>query len=60
MTINVARQYGEDAFKGSIEAGKLADLVILDGNPLTVNAMAIKDIRVMETIKEGSTIFESR
>jgi predicted amidohydrolase YtcJ len=57
MTINVARQYGEEASKGSLEPGKLADLVILDENPLKVDPMTIKDIKVVETIKEGKTIF---
>jgi hypothetical protein len=31
--------------------------VILDRNPLEVEPMSIKDIRVVETIKEGRTIF---
>jgi predicted amidohydrolase YtcJ len=57
MTINVAYQYGEQASKGSLEVGKLADLVILDKNPLKVDPMSIKDIKVIETIKEGKTIF---
>ena len=57
MTINVAHQYGEQASKGSLEAGKLADLVILDQNPLKVEAMKIKDVKVVETIKEGKTIY---
>ncbi len=57
QTINVAYQYGEQASKGSIETGKLADLVILDGNPLKVEPMAIKDIKVVETIKEGKSIY---
>ena len=34
-----------------------ADLVILDRNPLKVEPMAIKDIKVVETIKEGKTIY---
>lgn len=59
MTINVAYQYGEQDMKGTLEAGKLADLVILDRNPLTVDPMAIKDIRVVETIKEGKTIYRA-
>jgi N-acetylglucosamine-6-phosphate deacetylase len=59
ITINAARQYSEEHHKGSIEVGKLADLVILDGNPLTVDPMQIKDIKVVETIKEGRTIYPS-
>ncbi|MCB1503237.1 MAG: amidohydrolase family protein [Bauldia sp.] len=57
MTEWAAEQYGEEGSKGTLEAGKLADLVILDANPLKVDPMAIRDIRVVETIKEGSTIF---
>ena len=37
--------------------GKLADLVVLDGNPLTVDPMAIRDIQVLETYKEGLRIY---
>ena len=59
MTINAAYQYGEEASKGSLEPGKLADLVILDGNPLKVDPMKIKDIKVLETIKEGKTIYNA-
>ena len=57
MTLWAAGQYGEEAAKGSLTPGKLADLVILDANPLTVDPLAIKDIRVMETLKEGQTIW---
>ena len=59
ITINAAYQYAEEGSKGSLETGKLADLVILDKNPLTVDPMAIKDIKVVETIKEGKTIFRA-
>jgi predicted amidohydrolase YtcJ len=60
MTIWVAEQYGEQASKGSLEAGKLADLVILNQNPLKVDPMKIKDIKVIETIKEGKTIYKAQ
>jgi predicted amidohydrolase YtcJ len=35
--------------------GRLADMVVLDENPLTVEAMSITDIQVLETIKEAMT-----
>ena len=57
QTIWAAEQYDEQAARGSLQPGKLADLVILDRNPLKVEPMAIKDIKVVETIKEGKTIY---
>lgn len=58
MTIWAAEQYDEQASKGSLEPGKRADIVILDQNPLKVSPMAIKDIKVIETIKDGKTIYK--
>lgn len=58
ITIDGARMYGEEATKGSIEPGKLADLVILSANPLTVPPAAIETIRVVETIKDGQTVWK--
>jgi len=58
MTINVAAQYDEADTKGSLKAGKTADLVILDKNPLKVDPLDINKIKVMETIKDGKTIFK--
>ena len=59
MTINVALQYDEGDSKGTLKEGKRADLVILDKNPLKVDPMAIKDIKVKETIKDGKTIYKN-
>ena len=58
QTINVALQYGEQASKGSLEVGKRADLVVLDQNPLKVEVMKIKDIKVVETFKDGKSIYK--
>lgn len=58
VTRNAAYQVGEDRTKGSIEVGKRADLVILDKNPLKIDKVAIKDLQVMMTIKDGRTVFE--
>lgn len=57
VTSYAAFQYFEEDQKGTLEPGKLADLVILSDNPLKVDPMAIKDIVVEETIKEGKSIY---
>nr|WP_298992438.1 amidohydrolase [uncultured Polaribacter sp.] len=58
ITIWSAYQHYEEDKKGSLENGKLADLVILDNNPLKVNVDDIKEIKVLKTIKEGKVVFE--
>jgi len=60
ITLWGAYQHFEDKTKGSIEVGKLADLVILDRNPLTIDPATINQVRVMETIKEGRTVYTAR
>jgi predicted amidohydrolase YtcJ len=57
VTAMAAYQLKEEKTKGTLEAGKLADLVILEKNPLKVDPVTIKDIAVVETIKEGKTVF---
>jgi hypothetical protein len=58
MTIGPAWQHFEDDTKGSLEVGKLADFVILDKNPLEVDPENLDQIKVVETIKEGVTVFD--
>ena len=57
MTLWPAYQHFEEKTKGSLEVGKLADFVVLSDNPLTIDPMKIVDISVVETIKEGVTIY---
>lgn len=57
LTIWAAYQQYEETTKGTIEVGKLADLVILTDDPTAVPADDIEKIKVVETIKEGQTIF---
>lgn len=56
-TLWSAYQHFEEKSKGSLEVGKLADFAVLDGHPLTVDPMKIADIKVVETIKEGKTVY---
>ena len=57
VTLNGAYEYFEEADKGSIKEGKAADLIILDRNPLLVDTEEIKNIKVLQTIKNGKVIF---
>ena len=57
VTINSAYQSFEENTRGSITKGKAADFVILDKNPLTVDKSTIKDIKVLNTIKNDKVIY---
>jgi predicted amidohydrolase YtcJ len=57
MTLWPAFQHFEEQRKGSIEVGKLADLVVLSADPTAIDAETIDQIKVMSTIKEGQTIY---
>lgn len=57
ITLWGAEQFGEEATKGSLEPGKLADMVILSENPLTIDPAKINTIVVLETIKDGRTVY---
>ena len=59
VTVNAAWQYFEEDRKGTLAPGKLADLVALSADPLKTPAPALRDIRVLETWKEGRSVFRA-
>ncbi len=59
MTIWSAHQHFEEASKGSIEVGKLADFVVLSDNPMTVDPEKLSELKVVETIKEGASVYRA-
>jgi len=57
MTLWPAYQHFEEKTKGSIEVGKIADLVVLSDNPLTFERARLNEIKIDETIKNGQSIY---
>ncbi len=60
VTARAAYQYSEEKEKGTLAPGKRADLVILDKNPLETEPERIREIRILETIKDGKTIYKRK
>jgi len=58
-TINGAYNSHEEAIKGSITPGKLADFVVLADDPHTVDQAKIKDIEIVRTVTGGSTVYQA-
>lgn len=52
-TINAAFQFGMEKDAGTLEAGKFADFVVLDRNPLKVDPDEIRNIDVLATVRGG-------
>jgi predicted amidohydrolase YtcJ len=59
LTTGPAWQVFEENRKGRIKAGLLADFVVLNRNPLTTPVDQIRAIKVVETVKEGRTVWRS-
>lgn len=58
-TINGAYASYEENIKGSLEVGKLADLVVLEEDPETVDPSTIIDIKIQRTMVNGKWVYES-
>lgn len=59
ITRNGAYQYGEEARKGTLEPGKLADFCVVERNPLAIDVDDLRDLRVLATIKEGRAVWRA-
>lgn len=60
ITLDAARQYGEESVKGSIESGKQADLVILSADPFAIPTERLLELKVVETISRGRSVYSAR
>jgi predicted amidohydrolase YtcJ len=60
FTTSAAYQYKEESSKGVLAQGMLADLVVLDRNPLKVTPDDIKNIEVLQTIKHGKQLYQKQ
>jgi predicted amidohydrolase YtcJ len=59
LTIWGAYQHFEEKSKGSLEPGKVADFVVLSADPYAVNIEKLAELKVMETIKGGRSLYRA-
>ncbi len=59
MTIWPAWQQFEENSKGSIEPGKVADFVILSGDPTIIDPETLDQLQVLVTIKNDKVIYQA-
>ena len=59
LTLWAAYQHFEEKDKGSLETGKVADFVVLSGDPFAVDIEKLSELTVVETIKGGRSIYRA-
>ena len=59
ITANSSYELHQEAFTGSLEAGKLADLIVLDRNVLEIPAEDIANVKVLETVVGGRVVYRA-
>ena len=59
VTCNAAYQYFEEDSKGSLKAGKRADLILLSADPLAAPIEELRSIQVLATWKDGRVVYQS-
>jgi predicted amidohydrolase YtcJ len=57
-TMNASYELHQELSTGSLEAGKLADLIVLDRNVLTIPAEEIAQVKVLQTVVGGRVVYE--
>ncbi len=57
--MNASYELHQDLQTGSLEVGKLADMIVLDRNALQIPAEQIADIKVLRTVVGGRVVYES-
>ena len=60
ITLNAAYTLRQETQTGSLEVGKLADLIVLDRNFFTIPAEDIANIKVLQTMVGGKIVYQSR
>ncbi|WP_373989262.1 amidohydrolase [Duganella sp. BuS-21] len=60
ITLNAAYTLRQEMQTGSLEVGKLADLIVLDRNFFTIPAEDIANIKVLQTVVGGKVVYESK
>jgi len=58
-TIEASRELHQDQETGSLEVGKLADLIVLDRDPMTIPAEEIANVKVLETVVGGRSVYQA-
>jgi predicted amidohydrolase YtcJ len=58
-TLNGAYVGFEEKDKGSLEAGKLADFIVIDRDIFRVDPEQLKDVKVLTTYVSGRPVFEA-
>jgi predicted amidohydrolase YtcJ len=59
ITMNSSYELHQDLATGSLEVGKLADLIVLDRNVLNIPAEQIADTRVLQTVVGGHVVYQA-
>jgi len=59
ITLNASYELHQDLKTGSLEVGKLADMIVLDRNAMQIPADQIADIKVLRTVVGGRVVYES-